>query len=346
MSGTRWEQGSELEWMQLDPPEPDDPEQAFLRSVAPLRFGSGRAALLGLLESIGRPRIWLPSYFCEDVVVALSSAGLRVARYRDLPIEPLEDPDDAQPGDAVLRVNGFGVRAARSARSLRERGCVVIEDHTHDPTGSWARGSNADWCVASLRKTLPLPDGALLWSPRGHQGPREPELVDRMDARKLAAMLLKRMYLDGHPIEKAEFRALAIAGEAEIDRVAGFGGPSGPQGISRLSAALIPCMPLVARRAARERNLAALAEALVGAPGIELFLGGFAILVCDTAARRERLRLGLIERRIFPAVLWPQVAGAAEMDLSERVLAIHADARYGPDDMQRVAASVRSLVSG
>jgi hypothetical protein len=41
---------------------------------------------------------------------------------------------------------------------------LLVEDHSHDPFSPWAVGSSADYAFCSLRKTLPVPDGGLLWS--------------------------------------------------------------------------------------------------------------------------------------------------------------------------------------
>ncbi|MFV8755130.1 hypothetical protein ACNOYE_31670 [Nannocystaceae bacterium ST9] len=336
-----WEQGSEFHWEDGDPDAADDPEQAFLAGVAPSRFSSGRAALLELLVALGRPRLWLPGYFCAEVVEFLRAAKLELAVYSDVPDRPVGAPVDAAPGDAVLVVDTFAARTPRSAAPLRSRGLVVVEDHTHDPTNAWAQTSDADWCLASLRKTLPLPDGALLWSPRGHAGPAEPALVDRLDGRKLAAMLLKRMYLHGQAIDKSVHRTLAIAGELAIAEA---------PGMSTLSANLWPGFALARRRARRAQNLAVLADALAGR--LRMISGSHAILCFDSHADRERVRERLIANRVYPAILWPRVEWrdhewpdqgslSAEREFAERMLAIHVDARYGEADMRRVAALIR-----
>ena len=59
---------------------------------------------------------------------------------------------------------------------------------------------------------------------------------------------------------------------------------------------------------------------------------------------------GLIEQRIYPAVLWQldEIPGhrerfADECALADRLLALHCDGRYSAADMQRVAACVASL---
>jgi hypothetical protein len=69
-------------------------------------------------------------------------------------------------------MNYFGLRTPPDLE-LPE-GVEVLEDHSHDPVSAWAEQSSADFCLASLRKTLPINDGGALWSPVGHRLPPAP----------------------------------------------------------------------------------------------------------------------------------------------------------------------------
>ena len=56
-----------------------------------------------------------------------------------------------------------GLTATNGTSWHREHPSIVlIEDHIHDPLSDWSQSSNADYAVASLRKTLPVPIGAML----------------------------------------------------------------------------------------------------------------------------------------------------------------------------------------
>lgn len=109
-------------------------------------WGSGRAALLALVLERRWKKLWLPSYICGEVIDALDS--IEVAFYKDHPLlHPAGLPGRVKDGEAVLRVNFFGLRGAEEAE--RSQG-EVIEDHTHDPLGPWARASRATYAFASL----------------------------------------------------------------------------------------------------------------------------------------------------------------------------------------------------
>lgn len=339
----RWEHGSEFHHVA---PVPGD-----LQADAPpwrggLLVGSGRDALR-LVARHGRAarqwrRFWIPTYLCQEVVAAIATEGLPLVAYPDLPGRPLELPA-ASPGDAVLVVNTFGRRGGPPPAP--PPGVDLVEDHTHDPTSPWAFVSRAEYAVASLRKTLPVPEGGVLWSPRGLPLPPAPPLtLARREAAeaKRQAMVLKSRYLDGESVEKEEFRRLALAGEARI--------ASGEvSAMSDETRALLETLPARRWRAARARNQAFLAARLahlhwlevltVEAPSAVCFS---AVLVFDQPVRRDRVRTGLIARRVYPAVLWPleetvlPVGGEARA-LSRRILSLHCDARYTEADMARVA---------
>lgn len=354
----RWEHGSEMAWPACAPVTSSERGARSAWPADAVLCGSGRDALRLLLsygrEQRGWQRLLLPSFFCQDVVEPLAEE-LPVALYRDDPTQERLDlaAVHARTGDVVMTVNYFGLRGATSMVGALPSGAELIEDHTHDPWAHGALQSGADWCVASLRKTLPIPDGGIAWSPRGHAMPSVPaKTAERRTAslEKLAGMVLKRVYLDGAPVEKDTFRALLAAGEAHI----AAGDISAMPDWTR---ALLPTFPMALWRERRARNHRAFVEAFgrqewgrVLAPADESGVCPFSVmLVVDSPARRAGLRAALIDAHIYPAVLWsleqPVVPGIpeADVDLSRRLLSLHCDARYSEDDMRRVARSVIAL---
>lgn len=349
----RWEHGSDFHYLgtQSKDTRTDLPDGLLL--------ASGRDAMRCLLQhghaERGWSRLWLPSYFCQDVVRSMESWGGAVELYRDGPGEEGTGLASAalQSGDVVLLVNFFGLAAKAPALPALPDGVVVVEDHTHDPWSDWARSSNADYCVASLRKTLPLPDGGILWSPRGHPLPAAPPLSPIHEARaaeRFAAMALKAYYLAGGPLDKDSFRRHYIRTEARIDE-----GPV--SAISPYAAELSHGIDAVQWREARRSNFDVLSAELAGTHAVSLLppasgtVPYMAQLRLRDAGERDRLRAGLIQERIYPAVLWPLkelVSGPVpeeHLELSRRLLGIHCDGRYDADDMLRVAGVIRTLLA-
>lgn len=343
----RWEQGSEFHWLQV--------EQGVQLSDAPWTngatlWGSGRDAMRALLEwgreQHGWKRLWCPSYFCQEVVAALISTGLQVVAYHDSPLNEFEAPDATalRQGDVLLVMNFFGLRTRPSYEDVPPQ-VILLEDHTHNPWSEWAYQSRAHWCVASLRKTLPLPDGGVLWSPMHREGPPEcATTAERESAasRKFSAMILKHEYLRGLDVDKAAFRDLSIAAEPGI--------ASGAiSGISTISQQLLKTFPVHDWQRQRRQNHQIVARCVAGlgpiacpSPASTTEAAFSAILLFESQRMRDAVRQQLIEHRIYPAILWsledPVIDGvpAEHAALANRMLSIHCDMRYDDSDMIRI----------
>ncbi|SCG60911.1 hypothetical protein [Micromonospora halophytica] len=336
--GTRWEVGSSFPlWTGAGAGWTDDPRPMRL-------YGNGRQALAALLrfghEVHGWDRVHVPAYYCPPVVRALSTV-VPVSRYEAGPHGPVVRPDPG-PGEVVLAVSFFG----RPPVLPVGPGAGLIVDATHDPLAPWLPDLCPDFVVAALRKTLPVPDGGALWSPRGRGLPPQPLEDDRhlaAVATIVSAMAMKSAYLAhaGGAAEKERYLARYAAGEKELGR-------SRPCAASPHTRYLLDRLPVHDMRRKRLRNTEVLARGLTGIAGVTVSADPYGvILLFDSAQRREAVRRGLLSARIYPAVLWPMDdADAPErfVAYSRRMLHLHTDFRWGPEDMTRVAAAVRRLV--
>jgi hypothetical protein len=337
----RWEHGSDLHALALQG------RPAWPWSPAAVTFAaSGREALRQLVAHLGARVVWIPDYCCQDIVAPIERAGARVATYADDPRGPCGVPL-AAPGDVVVRLNTWGLRA--SGGEMPAHGVTLVEDHTHDPFSDWARGSTAHYAFASLRKALPFAEGGALWSPAGLSLPAALPASDthqRLAADRWRAMELKAQWLAGASLEKDMFRTAFMATEA------GFAGDleSGPTARLLEAQASFPSEPWTR---ARRENLAALCGAL-GSSGVRLMtaapaataLGG--VFEFPSADSRDRARAALTAMRIYTAVLWPLEgpdtrASPEAIALSKRVMFVHCDGRYARADMERVAQRLNEV---
>ncbi|MEV6306548.1 hypothetical protein AB0M02_44580 [Actinoplanes sp. NPDC051861] len=343
--------GSEFHW---DPAVLLGAEQGGLPGWLPEQrslFATGCGALIELLRTLAPAgKLHIPSYFCMGVAEALSEQ-LPITWYRHLPdgIGPRFDTLRPVAGDVVLAQNLFGREEAGpwDAWMRAHPGIPVIEDHSHDPFGPWAAASTADYAVASLRKTLPLPDGGLLWSPRGLDlpAPRGPESNGAQ--LKLAAMLLKAAWLQGRPVPKDRFRELQQRGEREL---LGCAGPA-----CAVTVAALPLLDVPGLRTANAHHARTLADALVTRTQDAFAVlsdGPFRVqLECASPSLRDDLLKHLARHRIYAPVHWRQDRGRLwsgdeeAADLAARVLTLPVDHRCGPEDVQRISDVVGSLGS-
>jgi len=135
-------------------------------------FSLARHALVEALRAAGAgpgDRVLLPEFICRDVLASLHALGVVPAWYAvDPQLQPATTPDTWPTARAVVAVNYFGFPQplapflAYAART----GAVLIEDDAHgflsrDEEGRWL-GTRTELGIFSLRKTLPLADGAML----------------------------------------------------------------------------------------------------------------------------------------------------------------------------------------
>ncbi|MGO8862468.1 MAG: DegT/DnrJ/EryC1/StrS aminotransferase family protein [Acidimicrobiales bacterium] len=322
-------------------------------------FSTGRAALLTLGRLLklkrGRRVCHLPSYFCPEVSAALESE-FDLAWYRDLPNEQAPDLATLRPvpGDVVLAVNLFGMRDRTVWDDWRgDHGeIILVEDHTHDPLSLWAQRSTADYAFASLRKTLPIPDGAVVWSPRALilPKPMSPPPASAQD--KLASMVLKRAYLRGADVPKEAYRKLQRESEQaltrEIDSAA-----------SAFTSTILCVLDIAGLRHSREANARLFLSILCESRSLSakpLFLAWpdgnvpyNPALVFKTGDQRDKFRRHLMSKNVYCPVHWQLTLGGVHsgdrtaLDLSQRIMTVPVDHRCTPEDLVRIVEIMASL---
>lgn len=316
-------------------------------------YADGRQALIHLYHSQGWQRLWVPEYFCYDVIASLKEAGLNLMFYQDWPdnhgdgntLESIQRKGHFRHTDAVLRVNYFGMRSYRDAKHLLV--AAVVEDHTHDLIGDWAVHSTADWCIASLRKTLPLPEGGMLWSPKGLPLPEAPERSARNEeiaTIRWEAMKLKAGYLAGEEIEKAAFRAGLVNTEEYFDHAPVCS-------LDNASLAYLESFNVREWYDRKRDNWNVLQE--IRKDGVHVLkpenVDGYPfslILLFDSIDERDRVRKALIEHQVYPAILWniPVPTDGEIFHFSRGMLSIHCDGRYSSDDILQLKSIIESVL--
>ena len=316
-------------------------------------YADGRQALIHLYHSQDWQRLWMPEYFCYDVIISLKEAGLNLMFYQDWPndhsdsetLENIQRKGRFLPTDAVLRVNYYGTRKFRSTEKLSV--AAVVEDHTHDLIGDWPIHSTADWCIASLRKTLPIPEGGMLWSPMGLKLPTAPEASDedeQIATIRWEAMKLKTRYLDGDSVEKAEFRKGYVDSEEYFDHAPVCA-------LDKMSQEYLKTFDIRSWYNQKRNNWELLKD--IKKEGVKVIIpevmGCYPfslVLLFDNPDERDRVRKTLIDYQIYPAVLWniPTTTDGEIFKFSRGMLSIHCDGRYTKEDIQQLKSVIESIL--
>ena len=316
-------------------------------------YVDGRQALIHLYNSQGWDRLWIPEYFCYDVIQSLQDAGLNLMYYTDLPdnsgdnetLCAIQKKGLYRPTDAILRVNYFGLRSYKNSEKLSV--AAVVEDHTHDLIGDWAQKSTADWCIASLRKTLPIPEGGILWSPKGLALPEAPESFEQNEeiaSIRWKAMELKSCYIAGENVEKVAFRPGYVDTEAFFDTC-------DVCALDNRSKEYLNSFDIESWYQRKKENWVLLSD--IKHPNISVLMPKNSksypfslVLVFSSKDKRDRVRKALIENSVYPAILWhiPSPANGDVFMMSSNMLSIHCDARYSEEEIQQLKLIIQKAI--
>lgn len=136
-------------------------------------FYTGRHAIKYLLKDLlsknAYSTIWLPKYYCQHVTAWLQQNFSNINFYTINAFckedESLHILNFATANDIVILNNFWGVFEYQLPKTKKKP--IIIEDHSHGWLSPSCLQSKADYCFASLRKTLPIPLGGILWKPNG-----------------------------------------------------------------------------------------------------------------------------------------------------------------------------------
>lgn len=177
----------------------------LLNDPAVYWYSSGRMALRAVLRTIRKGVFLVPSYLCESILWAF--------RQESVPFEfyPVSDGLRVDPRDierllrrdvsGLLYIEWFGLSASGDISNLLAElvhdGRCVINDVTHAFPGIKEMASRpASHVLCSVRKTLPIPDGAFVYTKKS--SPARPHLDAASYVRqKFLAQVRKNLYLKG-----------------------------------------------------------------------------------------------------------------------------------------------------
>ncbi|GAA1640027.1 hypothetical protein GCM10009790_22190 [Georgenia ruanii] len=308
---------------------------------------SGRQALSLVAQDLrarGVRTVLVPAHHCTTMVLPFQLEGLHVETVATDP-RCLLDADALAAAltdrAAVLHCETFGNLAGAALAGVLERarrhGVPVVVDETHSVLGP--EHTAGDYRVASLRKLLPVPDGAWV---TGLAGPAAltPHAVDREITRlRLDAAAHKRAQLHG--------AALGAEVEAEFDYAEDLMDEAlEPSPMSRRARRLLHNLDGGALLTRLRANAARLRSAL-GEAGLEAVNPGAS--PCFVVVRHDRAAAiipRLARAGIAGPVYWPRPAGLPRgRPWRTDLISLPVDHRYGPAEMDEVACAVVAAVA-
>lgn len=297
--------------------------------VRALRLNAGRYALEYILGARGYRKVYLPFFICDSVLQPFKRLGVEYEFYHIN--EQLEPATKLHPkvDEAVLYVNYFGLKN-RFGSSFFHLYHNTILDYTQAFYSEPGNGSEdpSMQCDTfySCRKYFGVPDGAYLYTNCLLDDEiTQDESFERMN------FLTKR--IDLSPQEGyADFQA----NDKNLSAV-------GMRRMSKLTQAMMCGIDYTAKANHRIRNFHILDKELRGTNQFQWEMDYCTVplvypyLIEDGA----RLRQHLIDKQVFCARYWPNVLEWCKKDdweyhLTENLVCIPVDQRYGEEEMRHV----------
>ncbi len=301
-----------------------------------LQLNTGRNALEYILRRRGYKKLWLPYYCCGALLEAPRKLDIPTAFYHigwDLaPVLEQKVGED----EALLYINYFGICPLDVAPRLNRYVRNIIVDNSQAFFARPLRGFDTFY---SPRKFFGVPDGGYLYWGVGLPGGESPLYDDlpRDESSGRMEHLLKRIEL-GAQAAYAGFKA----NEESLCRLP-------IKQMSLLTRSLLYNTGYEEAELARNSNFHLYHFHLKGIncfdiPADVSMLGGpmiYPLLVED-----KELKHTLIRDKIYVATYWPEVldragAGEVERTLTEQLVPLPLDQRYGKEELGRIIEKIR-----
>ncbi len=168
-------------------------QDIYQNSFQLVEFSLARHALFAGLKSLGLKkgdRILVPGFICRDVLAPFNQLGLEIIFYEvNERLEMVLSAADLPKVQAIFAVHYFGLET--NLTPFREyclkNQAFLISDNAHGLFSSSSSGqllgTDGDIGIISVRKTLPIANGAVLICAKGLSAPTQPECIQSKSLR-------------------------------------------------------------------------------------------------------------------------------------------------------------------
>lgn len=319
-------------------------EKVFFDDKSFSYFLSGRSSLYALLKQgikeLGWKKVYVPSYYCQDVIENLPELGIEVITFNFNPQKTLLDIDffEDDKSSVFINVNYFGIVMPNIGLF---KSMTIVDDLTHDLLS--IKESSSDYVFASLRKQLPIPLGGVLYSPKKYKLPTGIECVKGGETAeyKTLGMFLKREYLENRFHNKDLFRNHYEKAEKQLTSL--YKDFALPVLVKNILDGL--AFERIIKK--KESNIKLCSKQLKDfndflVSSNEKALG--ILLLFNSSSERDFVRNKLIEVNVYPAILWPNQKTELDINYQNRFLFLHVDFRYSEEDIIYITTELKKSI--
>lgn len=356
MTKENFEVGSEYSLDVADLSSKEDNLINRLKGFQTVYYNSGRSAIRGVLRQIKGKRALLPAYICQSVIQAFEQENYSIDFY-NINTDFSLDIDDMKTKctsdiDVFFVMHYYGILQHHNDLTTIRNLCsmlsiTIFEDTTHSVLTKVQ--TIGDYCVASLRKWFALPDSGVAYS-----------LSQKIDAvpsskemsfanARIAGMFLKGLYLNRLTDCNETYRKLFHKAEKLIDE------ESEIFAISDFSKELVKVFD--ARNGAQKRKENGLfLHKNINNSFVKLVFQELNMDICPFIyplyiENRDQFRSYLNQNKIYCPVHWPiEDKRLLEYDavryISEHIISIPIDQRYGVSDMEYICSIINGYYGG
>jgi hypothetical protein len=292
-----------------------------------LRFNTARSALYHLIKGKNIKRLHLPYYVCESILEPLVKLGVGWRFYRiNEQFQPIIHFNEIAAQEYVLYINYFGVNGGISGAIGRTFDRVIL-DNTQ---AFYDKSFGTCDTIYSPRKFFGVPDGGYLYTKS-----RDIESIEDDVSFDRADFLLKR-------IDCSAQDSYSLFQQNENRLSQGV-----YRGMSKLTCRILQSIDYEKAKRIRNENFRFLHREFGAVNELSLSVDNLCgPMVYPLLISKEGIRERLISHKIYVATYWKNVLSWTENDwfekrLTQYLLPLPIDQRYGYDDMARIVDIVK-----
>lgn len=296
------------------------------------RVNLGRTAFLWLLEGREIKKVFLPYFLCESVFEVCRKQGTDIEfYYLNDRLEPVIPDRKMEDGEYLYLVNYYGQLTEEKIILYKKKYGNIILDHTQAFFQRPLKGIDT---IYSCRKFLGVGDGAYLSTDAD------------LDMDKPVDYSMEHME---HVLGRYEYDAGTYY-QKMLDVASGFGDMQIKK-MSRLTRNLLRMIDYDKIKRKREENYLFLAEMLHSESPFNTVIPSGPFAYPFYHENGLELRKWLALKKIFVPINWKNVLrdltpDKLEYQWSENILPLPCDQRYGREEMEYIAASIREWEKG